>query len=224
MDETYLVKEKLYRGYTIKIYVDDMAENPAKEWDMLTTYACWHRNYDLSNTEEFPNPDDFEEYYQKNKNKLIFAPVYMYDHSGQTIRLSAWNEGELPQGHARFDTFQLGWAFVHYDKVKEWYGWKYMTKRRIERVRKAIESDTDVYDSYIRGDVYGYSIEDSNGDQIDSCAGFYGYDFEKNGLYEQAKPAIDYEILNRLHKHFDKLKAQIKGKAPLAVRETLVLN
>jgi len=44
-----------YKGLTIEIYPDDMAENPIKEWDMLGEFCCWHRRYDLGNSKQFGN-------------------------------------------------------------------------------------------------------------------------------------------------------------------------
>ena len=37
---------------------------------------------------------------------------------------------------------------------------------------------------YFRGDMFGFAIEDRNGNVVDSCAGFYGEDWEGNGLLE----------------------------------------
>ena len=38
-------------------------------------------------------------------------------------------------------------------------------------------------DNYIKGNVYWFKIEDENGDEVDSCGGFFG-DIEENGMLE----------------------------------------
>lgn len=43
--------------------------------------------------------------------------------------------------------------------------------------------EVQVYDYYICGDVYGFVIE-KDGEQIDSCWGFYGHDYGKSGMLD----------------------------------------
>jgi len=61
-----------------------------------------------------------------------------------------------------------------------------------------LQNEVEVYDCYLRGDVYGFVLEDLEGNLIDSCFGFYGRDFEKNGMKEQ--------IPEEYHDLFDNLK------------------
>lgn len=61
------------------------------------------------------------------------------------------------------------------------------------------ESAFKLYGQWAWGDVYGYTCEDENGDDIPdaSCWGFYGYDNEESGLLESAHHAIDCHLDNR---------------------------
>ena len=59
----------------------------------------------------------------------------------------------------------------------------------MERAEKCLRSEVETYDDYLTGQVYGYIIEDENGEQLDSCWGFLG-DY-KNCL-EEAKSSADY--------------------------------
>ena len=43
-----------------------------------------------------------------------------------------------------------------------------------ERATECMEAEMKVYNCYISGDVYGFVIEDENGEEVDSCWGFYG--------------------------------------------------
>lgn len=58
---------------------------------------------------------------------------------------------------------------------------------------KMLESEIEIYDQYINGEVYGYELEEekvchycghAEYEHIDSCYGFYGDDFEYNGLFD----------------------------------------
>lgn len=57
----------------------------------------------------------------------------------------------------------------------------------------------DLYSAWAWGDVYGYTCEDENGDEIDdaSCWGFYGSDHEKSGLLESAREQINAHLADR---------------------------
>ena len=53
-----------------------------------------------------------------------------------------------------------------------------------ETAERLLLSEIDIYDMYVRGDVYHFMIEDEFGDEIDSCGGFYGTDIETNGMLD----------------------------------------
>jgi hypothetical protein len=59
-------------------------------------------------------------------------------------------------------------------------------------------AEVKAYDDFITGNAYGYEIA-KDGEDIDSCWGFSGDDFEGNGLIEMAKNFIesDIERINR---------------------------
>jgi hypothetical protein len=52
-------------------------------------------------------------------------------------------------------------------------------------------------EAYEDGEVYGYVIEDENETTIDSCWGFYGYEYALESAREQAK----YWAQNRADRH-----------------------
>jgi hypothetical protein len=55
--------------------------------------------------------------------------------------------------------------------------------------RRAAQGEIDVYLAWANGEVYGYRITDDETDEeLDSCWGFYGYEFCK----EEAKSMIEF--------------------------------
>ena len=56
-----------------------------------------------------------------------------------------------------------------------------------ERAVKILEGEIEEYSSWATGDCYGYVIEDENGDELDSCWGFYGQDYAIESAKESAK-------------------------------------
>jgi len=41
-------------------------------------------------------------------------------------------------------------------------------------IRASLEGDADLFGAWAFGDVYGFTLEDAEGDTLDSCGGFYG--------------------------------------------------
>jgi hypothetical protein len=102
-------------------------------------------------------------------------------------------QGLLPQGHAEFDSGQIGFIFVSKEKARKEYG--KLTKAALVKVEKYLAGEVEVYDQYLSGDVYWFKKVDENGEVLDSCGGFYGYDIEKNGMRESIPKdaVVEYE-------------------------------
>ena len=103
------------------------------------------------------------------------------------------------------------------EKILKEYSHKIVSKKLKERIISYLEAEVKTYDDFLTGNIYGYSIEKDEID-IDSCSGFYGYDFEENGLLECAKNSIDCEIDSIRKNHFNQLKAWIKNKVNFQLR------
>jgi len=81
-----------------------------------------------------------------------------------------------------------------------------------------LSATADLYAAWAYGDVYGYSIEDSEGEELDSCWGYYGRDFEQSGLAEAAREFIDWHIANQRKARQAQIKTWIKNHVPLYAR------
>lgn len=111
--------------------------------------------------------DTLQEAKQFNKKYHVFG-LEAYIHSGVCLALS--HEGNFPD--RQWDVSQLGCVFVARTETK------YRSKART-MAKGLIETWND----YLSGNVYGYVIEDAQGNTIDSCWGYYG-DYDKNALIE----------------------------------------
>jgi hypothetical protein len=125
---------------------------------------------------------------------VIYLPLYLYDHSGITINTTGFNH--LDSGH--WDWGWVGVIYITKEKAKKEYGWKVLNKQRIEKLEEYLRSEVETYDDYLTGNVYRYDIELPDGEEGDSCGGYYGSDHEKSGLMEAAKHEVDYDITRRL--------------------------
>lgn len=85
-----------------------------------------------------------------------------------------------------------------------------------------LEATADLYGDWAWGNVFGYIIEDAEGDEIDSCWGYYGDEFDKSGLEEAALNAADCHARSLLRARLTKLKTLIRNKVALALRPALL--
>lgn len=89
----------------LKIYYDTFPGSP-REWDNFGTMVCWHRHYNLGDDHSYRTPTDFwytmaevivgdsdkvenmteERREEIVRNNVIILPLYLYDHSGITMR------------------------------------------------------------------------------------------------------------------------------------------
>ena len=181
--ENYKVETEEYKGYNINIYQDDGAQNP-REWDNISTMLCFHRGYSLGDKTDLKSSDfngwnSLYDYLKKELKAVIILPLYLYDHSGISIKVGSY-QGLLPQGHAEFDSGQVGFVYVTAEKLKT----EGLTKKKGEEV---IRAEVETYNKYLTGEVYGFSVEKDEKD-FDSCWGFYDI---KDAIAE-AKSNIDY--------------------------------
>lgn len=168
-------------GRTLKIYADDSAEDPRKHSEPLGTMACMHRRYTLGDVQ----PKSIEEMHEMIKDAAVCLPIYMYDHSGITIRTSPFS--------CPWDSGQIGYIFISKEKARKEFG--RLTKKTLANITECLIGEIKTYDQYLTGDVYGFVItrnckcnncDDNHDKLLDTCWGFYGHDWKENGLFEQA--------------------------------------
>lgn len=105
--------------------------------------------------------------------KITWNFLYLYDHSGITISMNPFS--------CRFDSGIIGIIYMIDDpKNPLSYDEQY----------KIMRQEVKVYDDYITGNCYGFSIYDSNDEIIDSVGGYLG-DYDDYCLSE-ARSIIDH--------------------------------
>lgn len=212
MSEAVYTEE--YKGFTIEIIPDDSRDNP-REWDNAGTMVCWHNNYTFGDNQPKISPDEFladllqgeieydskewNDVFDMNTSQLlenlekyyVILPIYLYDHSVQSVSTRPFI-GRAQ--HAEWDSGQIGWIYISKkDAVKEWGKVRYTSK--IEEIAEGhLAGEVKVYDDYIRGNVYGYTISEDD-DVLDGCWGYYpdaddktGYD----GCLKEARSSADW--------------------------------
>ena len=194
---------------TLKIKYDSDSQNP-REWDNLTKMICFHKRYNLGdkhdyNFDYYSSFDEMKKEIIENEGVAIIEPLYMYDHSGQTISTKPFS--------CPWDSGQIGFVFITKKDLLEEFGGKRITKKIIERGERVLRGEVETYDQFIRGDVYGFEIEYKTTDSVsgeikddvsDSCWGFYGDNIWKNGMYEHINSDAIEDLRELLEAEFGK--------------------
>jgi hypothetical protein len=167
----YIVETEKIGKYKIDIIQDYDPESP-RTWDNLGTMVCFHSRYDLGdqhnyNHSDYNGWDEMEKDIIKTENVGVILPLYLYDHSGITMNTTGFS--------CRWDSGQVGFIFISKDKILKEYGGKIVTNKLKERVTNYLIGEVETYDQYLRGDVYGYRITDTEKEEeLESCWGYYG--------------------------------------------------
>lgn len=156
----------------------------------------------------------------------LIKPLYLYDHSGITMSTSdgypyndRWDAGVVGFAYiSKNDVFNNCVEYVFddngerikiehkHDNGQSTYSFKttpITEENWRRRASEVIDNEVEVYDMYLRGDVYGYMLEKeviieekcphcneiiktyTEWQKEDSCWGFYGDDLDENGIMGQ---------------------------------------
>jgi len=168
-----------YKKHKIEIKYDDSPESP-REWDNLCIIHIAHRKYNFGD-ENYNNRESIEEAEQEAvANGDMVLPLYMYEHGGITISLSPFS--------CPWDSFQVGFVQIPRKKVIEEFSnsGKNFTPKLKKRALEVAKGEVKTLDSYVRGEVYGYVVDEDG----DSCWGYYSIE----DAMTEAKSIIDYMV------------------------------
>lgn len=217
-ESPFKMKDKDGVEYTLEVIEDNHPESP-REWYNLCTMVCWNKHYYLGDKHDYDGVEDFfqtlckdvlgkgydetDELYWNDmfkmlqeSNLILIKPINMYEHSGVTISTSSgypYND--------RWDAGCVGFIYVTKETLfNNCIGMVEETWK--EQADRYIEGEMEIYDQYLRGDVYGYRLtkkvieqekcphcgevirEYEEEVEDDSCWGLYGDCLEDNGLLD----------------------------------------
>lgn len=136
--------------------------------------------------------------------EVAMLPLYLYDHSGITMSTGPFS--------CPWDSGQVGWIYLSKEKTFEenlgWIStelratgdpailnnpknWEHPNNKNWKKIAyHHLQSEVETYDDFLTGNVFGYKLyeidEDGNaGCEIDSCYGYYGDEYGRNGILSE---------------------------------------
>jgi hypothetical protein len=171
---SHFVQGKFVEGRVLKIYTDPEPMNPRTECDNFGHMVCFHTRHSLGDEDHGVDQDDFsswtelENYLRKEKGAVEVLPMYMYDHSGITVRTHSFADP--------WDSGQVGFIYATRKDILENWGAKRLSKELRQKAIRLLNAEVQDYDDYLTGNVYGYILEDEDGNELSSCWGYAGDD------------------------------------------------
>jgi hypothetical protein len=141
-----------------QIHHDSDPQDPRVDYDHVGIMYCEHSKYTLGDMlAEHPFSID----------SVCVLPLYLYDHSGLTMNTTGFS--------CPWDSGQVGAIYILREEADEWM--RPDGTYDMEAMVSILKSEVKEYDQYLTGDVWGYTIETDDGDDVESCWGFYGRDY-----------------------------------------------
>jgi hypothetical protein len=208
----YVAHTETDNGYRLKIIADNDAESP-RDWDNGAVMVCEHRRYNLGDKDgadqardAVRSSRDYRDSWEEGDNALdlsepndlwtairrcsdiITCPLYLYDHSGISISMGRGGNPFTAFDPGNWDSGMVGFTFM--TKAMILKNWMLPENARLTPALKLkaldlMEGETQTYDQFLTGDVYGYVVErmepdadeDDDGENVDSCWGMFGLDY-----------------------------------------------
>ena len=125
------------------------------------------------NPQSFGGWDDLRTTIENDYAGIVcIKPLYLYDHGGISIATTPFS--------CPWDSRQIGFVIVQEaDLEKEGIILEQATPSVVDEI---IEGEIQIYDQYLRGDIYGFALY-VDGEYMDGCGGFFG-DHKESGLIE----------------------------------------
>ena len=200
-----------HAGRTVVICADPEASSPRDNDGNLCRIVHWHResacgDEDVSRQRvrgDFKSAEAVKEFIEERAKQagdevIAILPVWIYEHSGITLRASAERPGY--PFTCPWDAGQVGWAYVTMSVALKagcvpGKGWSYVDSADVKHVgvydkawfEKAITDEVALFDKWANGGFTGYVVLDEDGDHLDSC---WGYD-DEDYCREEAKSAAE---------------------------------
>lgn len=160
---------------------EDQPQSPRTSWDNAGVMVCFHSRYSLGDKHSYSSNDyngwdEMERAISRKENVAVILPLYLYDHSGQTISTKPFS--------CSWDSGQVGFIYMTKQQAIAEFGKKICTAKVRENALNLLQGEVETYDQYLQGYIYEFEVKTiDTKDSIDSCSGFYGDEVD-NGIFD----------------------------------------
>jgi hypothetical protein len=174
MSDEYEDLRETRNGYTIRVWPDLCPLDP-RDCDNVGVMLCWHRRYELG--DEVADKPDTSEYHDWGEVRdalldrygaeSVILPLALLDHSGLWMQVGS---GAFPCDPGGWDSGQVGFIIAPAETVTGDYAGD------TDAVEKVLRAEVAEYGDYLSGAVYAVTVEDKEGNVVESIGGCIGFD------------------------------------------------
>ena len=197
---------------TVTVHQDQHPSNPRKDWDHGSVMVCEHNRYRLGDRQmtngekealQLGGWEGLEKHCKRQYGTTTFLKLGLYDHSGVSMYIGG---GAHAFDSAGWDSGTVGWIMDTKASLA-------VTGTLPEHIQDMLEGDVEVYNQYLTGDIWYYSIEtrdlcvlcqERSPDDVpkscphctvdyDSCHDFYGLNWN-NGMAEHVPEQLHDQL------------------------------
>ncbi len=228
IEENTLIKSSVSTTKKLKIWQDTMPVNPFEEWDCEPDLMSTNKDYSEGAIVEFIRDqatDGKVIYHQKAIAEILEIDLDYYVDLSKEDKASELNyeirDANIEQLGELCEVFKLpfkqytsrgycqsSWADVLIVLTDEFFDRTGCKKKNSEEI---LEGTAKLFDQWAWGDVFGFSaVEVSTCDLgceheeiVDSCGGFYGNDFENNGMLDHLPKELHEQLKSFDHSEIE---------------------
>ena len=170
-----------YKNYTYEITQEDDVESPRTSMDNLGTiiFSPKYKHLGDKHNIDLHSSNIKNNIIQEYGKNTIIIPIYAYIHSGMALSTTPY--------HDEWDSGLIGFIVASTNDIKKEYNAKRISKKMKEKAISILLAEVEILHQYVSGDVWTYCIYDNQGEVVDSCCGFYGF----NETEQYVKSLID---------------------------------
>lgn len=158
-----ILKEE--NGLKVSLEYDDCPECPWGNWDMFTTVSTVsNRHIGQKGALEFSSHSEFEDWANE--------------------KMEAGEEAHAVEAYEFCEDAVL--YYTKAQRIKE-FG---KGPQACKKARACLKAEAKTWAQWVNNEVYGYIVETLEGEHVDSCWGFYGYEYAKKEALEAFERAV----------------------------------
>jgi len=169
--------KEFYKGYAIAIVEDAYPVNPREDYSPLGLLVL-REGGDKVKFSKGSSMEELVSNVQEELGPMVYLGVKRYSHSGDYFKAYDLEEQPDYPWNCPWDSGWAGIIAASKENIRKDYSCKRISSNLLERVKKLLKAEVEIYSSYVNGDCFGCVIYDSTGEVIDATFGYYGPDVE----------------------------------------------
>lgn len=150
-------------GYEVRVEYNCDGESPLEWQGDEAVLVSYHNGRIGYNDDSYKRLEPKEAERKLRRDGFVPFRVFLYEHGQSCYKIADKNPFSC-----RWDSGWFGWFAIKPSVINK--------KRKCKTLRVLAEGIMDNYTTWVNGEVMWYEVLDTDGDQVDSCGGYYEFE------------------------------------------------